>query len=183
MYFILIIIISGQKKLIMDGDPNKTLMASLVKFIQWFCTAHINFDKSIHFVGQIFLSVDTAEAFEYVVDERLCKTDKELNFISNSFDSLIKNTSNKDDKSKSIKPEVLERNRNDVFNLLNDNYNDEDSDQSMIQSYYEQSNRNNRDTEQKNKKQNDIDFFMNENQISPNETLHNGKFYFLSTLL
>ena len=71
----------------MDFDSSSKFIASLAKFLQSLCNGYVNFDKGVEVIGHIYLNVDsdTNKKIDYVLNEKVCKNDSSVTFISNSF--------------------------------------------------------------------------------------------------
>jgi hypothetical protein len=71
----------------MDFDSSSKFIASLAKFLQSLCNGYVEFDKGVEVIGHIYLHVDsdTGKKIDYVLNEKVCKNDNSVTFISNSF--------------------------------------------------------------------------------------------------
>ena len=71
----------------MDFDSSSKFIASLAKFLQSLCNGYVDFDKGVEVIGHIYLNVDsdTGKKIDYVLNEKVCKNDNSVTFISNSF--------------------------------------------------------------------------------------------------
>jgi len=70
----------------MDYDSSSKFISSLAKFLQSLCNGYVEFDNGVQVIGHIYLSVDTGKTIDYVLNEKVCKTDENsVTFISNSF--------------------------------------------------------------------------------------------------
>lgn len=71
----------------MDFDSSTKFIDSLAKFLQSLCNGYVEFDKGVEVIGHIYLSVDsdTGKKIDYVLNEKVCKNDNSVTFISNSF--------------------------------------------------------------------------------------------------
>ncbi|XP_005089527.1 uncharacterized protein LOC101860137 isoform X8 [Aplysia californica] len=71
----------------MDFDSSSKFIASLAKFLQSLCNGYVEFDKGVEVIGHIYLNVDsdTGRKIDYVLNEKVCKNDNSVTFISNSF--------------------------------------------------------------------------------------------------
>ncbi|RUS74168.1 hypothetical protein EGW08_018083, partial [Elysia chlorotica] len=71
----------------MDFDSSSKFVASLAKFLQSLCNGYVDFDKGVEVIGHIHINVDSdlGKKVDYVLNERVCKNDNSITFISNSF--------------------------------------------------------------------------------------------------
>lgn len=70
----------------MDYDSSSKFISSLAKFLQSLCNGYVEFDNGVQVIGHLYLSVDTGKTIDYVLNEKVCKTDENsVTFISNSF--------------------------------------------------------------------------------------------------
>ncbi|KAI8789841.1 glutenin, high molecular weight subunit PW212 isoform X32, partial [Biomphalaria glabrata] len=71
----------------MDFDSSSKFIASLAKFLQSLCNGYVDFDKGVEVIGHIYINVDsdTGKKVDYVLNEKVCKNDNSITFISNSF--------------------------------------------------------------------------------------------------
>ena len=71
----------------MDFDSSSKFIASLAKFLQSLCNGYVDFDKGVEVIGHIYLNVDsdTGKKIDYVLNEKVCKNDNSVTFISHSF--------------------------------------------------------------------------------------------------
>ncbi|BFZ01425.1 hypothetical protein BsWGS_04459 [Bradybaena similaris] len=70
----------------MDYDSSSKFISSLAKFLQSLCNGYVEFDSGVHVIGHLYLSVDTGKTIDYILNEKVCKTDENsVTFISNSF--------------------------------------------------------------------------------------------------
>lgn len=70
----------------MDYDSSSKFITSLAKFLQSLCNGYVEFDNGVEVIGHIYLSVDTGKKIDYILNEKVCKTDQNsVTFISNSF--------------------------------------------------------------------------------------------------
>uniref|UniRef100_A0A0B7B0M5 C2H2-type domain-containing protein n=1 Tax=Arion vulgaris TaxID=1028688 RepID=A0A0B7B0M5_9EUPU len=70
----------------MDYDSSSKFISSLAKFLQSLCNGYVEFDSGVQVIGHLYLSVDTGKTIDYVLNEKVCKTDENsVTFISNSF--------------------------------------------------------------------------------------------------
>ncbi|XP_012935960.1 zinc finger protein 526 isoform X3 [Aplysia californica] len=70
----------------MDYDSSTKFISSLAKFLQSLCNGYVEFDNGVQVIGHLYLSVDTGKTIDYVLNEKVCKTDENsVTFISNSF--------------------------------------------------------------------------------------------------
>lgn len=70
----------------MDYDSSTKFISSLAKFLQSLCNGYVEFDNGVQVIGHLYLSVDTGKTIDYILNEKVCKTDENsVTFISNSF--------------------------------------------------------------------------------------------------
>ncbi|XP_055895450.1 uncharacterized protein LOC106064207 isoform X14 [Biomphalaria glabrata] len=70
----------------MDYDSSTKFISSLAKFLQSLCNGYVEFDSGVQVIGHLYLSVDTGKTIDYILNEKVCKTDENsVTFISNSF--------------------------------------------------------------------------------------------------
>ncbi|BFY98979.1 hypothetical protein BsWGS_02019 [Bradybaena similaris] len=70
----------------MDFDSSSKFISSLAKFLQSLCNGYVEFNSGVEVIGHIYLSVDTGKKIDYILNEKVCKTDENsVTFISNSF--------------------------------------------------------------------------------------------------
>lgn len=70
----------------MDYDSSSKFISSLAKFLQSLCNGYVEFDTGVQVIGHLYLSVDTGKTIDYILNEKVCKTDENsVTFISNSF--------------------------------------------------------------------------------------------------
>ncbi|GFR68804.1 hypothetical protein ElyMa_003743100, partial [Elysia marginata] len=70
----------------MDYDSSTKFISSLAKFLQSLCNGYVEFDNGVQVIGHLYLNVDTGKTIDYVLNEKVCKTDENsVTFISNSF--------------------------------------------------------------------------------------------------
>ncbi|XP_059147071.1 uncharacterized protein LOC131934887 isoform X11 [Physella acuta] len=71
----------------MDFDSSSKFIQSLAKFLQSLCNGYVDFDKGVEVIGHIYINVDsdTGKKVDYVLNEKVCKNDNSITFISNSF--------------------------------------------------------------------------------------------------
>ncbi|XP_005089564.1 zinc finger and BTB domain-containing protein 43 isoform X17 [Aplysia californica] len=70
----------------MDFDSSSKFISSLAKFLQSLCNGYVEFDNGVEVIGHIYLNVDTGKKIDYILNEKVCKTDENsVTFISNSF--------------------------------------------------------------------------------------------------
>ncbi|XP_050397470.1 uncharacterized protein LOC126815664 isoform X4 [Patella vulgata] len=61
-------------------------ISALVKNLQAVCHGHVDFDKNVKVVGHLYLTVDSNSEFNYIVNEKVSKSDESsTTFISKSF--------------------------------------------------------------------------------------------------
>lgn len=94
----------------MDYDSSSKFISSLAKFLQSLCNGYVEFDSGVQVIGHLYLSVDTGKTIDYILNEKVCKTDENsVTFISNSFHAqpaekprpLCKRTAKESDKAES----------------------------------------------------------------------------------
>ncbi|XP_076460740.1 uncharacterized protein LOC143293577 isoform X32 [Babylonia areolata] len=72
----------------MDEESSTKFMGSLTKFLQSLCNGYVEFEDGVELIGHIYLSVDagkTGKKLNYFLNEKVCKNDNSVTFISNSF--------------------------------------------------------------------------------------------------
>ncbi|XP_055898664.1 uncharacterized protein LOC106079054 isoform X18 [Biomphalaria glabrata] len=70
----------------MDFDSSSKFISSLAKFLQSLCNGYVEFNSGVEVIGHIYLNVDTGKKIDYILNEKVCKTDENsVTFISNSF--------------------------------------------------------------------------------------------------
>jgi len=70
----------------MDLDSSNKFISSLAKFLQSLCNGYVEFDNGVEVIGHIYINVDTGKKIDYILNEKVCKTDQNsVTFISNSF--------------------------------------------------------------------------------------------------
>ncbi|PVD29683.1 hypothetical protein C0Q70_08938 [Pomacea canaliculata] len=69
----------------MDTESSSKFIGSLSKFLQSLCNGYVNFEDGVELIGHIYLSVDTGKKIDYILNEKVCKSDNSVTFISNSF--------------------------------------------------------------------------------------------------
>ncbi|XP_070210786.1 uncharacterized protein [Littorina saxatilis] len=91
----------------MDPESSTKFIGSLTKFLQSLCNGYVEFEDGVELIGHIYLSVDTGKRgrkIDYILNEKVCKSDNSVTFISNSFhaqpDSKGKAASGKEGDSK-----------------------------------------------------------------------------------
>ncbi|XP_076469136.1 uncharacterized protein LOC143299675 [Babylonia areolata] len=73
----------------MDADMATRFIASLTKSLQAVIHGCLDFDKDIELGGYVYLKVDNAERIDYVLNEKMQKSDlNSMTFHSNSFHAL-----------------------------------------------------------------------------------------------
>lgn len=75
----------------MDPDSSSKFIGSLTKFLQSLCNGYVEFEDGVELIGHIYLSVDTGKKgkkIDYILNEKVCKSDNSVTFISNSFHAL-----------------------------------------------------------------------------------------------
>lgn len=75
----------------MDTDSSSKFIGSLTKFLQSLCNGYVEFETGVELIGHIYLSVDSGKQFkkiDYILNEKVCKNDNSVTFISNSFHAL-----------------------------------------------------------------------------------------------
>ena len=91
----------------MDSESSTKFIGSLTKFLQSLCNGYVEFEEGVELIGHIYLSVDagkTSKKLNYFLNEKVCKNDNSVTFISNSFhaqpESKTKGGSGKEDGKK-----------------------------------------------------------------------------------
>ena len=71
----------------MDNQTSTKFVATLSNFLLSQCNEYIQFEKYVLVTGHLYVSVDTGEHMEYIVNEKLVKTDGncDKNILSNSY--------------------------------------------------------------------------------------------------
>ncbi|KAL8579090.1 hypothetical protein ACOMHN_036029 [Nucella lapillus] len=72
----------------MDEESSTKFIGSLTKFLQSLCNGYVEFEDGVELIGHIYLSVDagrTGKKLNYFLNEKVCKNDNSVTFISNSF--------------------------------------------------------------------------------------------------
>ena len=70
----------------MDNNTSEDFILTLVRSLQSLCKGYVTFFNQIQVTGHLYLSVDTEETIEYVVNEKMCKAHNGIvDTISNSF--------------------------------------------------------------------------------------------------
>ena len=69
----------------MDQVALQQFISDLSKYLQNFCNGYVEFQNYVLITGQLFLRIDSDQAVEYVLNEKLCKIENEVNFHSSSF--------------------------------------------------------------------------------------------------
>jgi len=76
----------------MDTDSSTKFISSLTKFLQSLCNGYVEFEDGVELIGHIYLSVDSArkskKKIDYILNEKVCKVDNAVTFVSNSFHAL-----------------------------------------------------------------------------------------------
>ena len=74
----------------MDPDSSTKFIGSLTKFLQSLCNGYVEFEDGVELIGHIYLSVDgkSGKKIDYILNEKVCKSDNSVTFISNSFHAL-----------------------------------------------------------------------------------------------
>ncbi|XP_059147042.1 zinc finger protein 37 homolog isoform X22 [Physella acuta] len=94
----------------MDFDSSSKFISSLAKFLQSLCNGYVEFNSGVEVIGHIYLNVDTGKKIDYILNEKVCKTDENsVTFISNSFHA-----------QPAEKPKPSLKNSSDSTNKLND---------------------------------------------------------------
>ncbi|XP_050397364.1 uncharacterized protein LOC126815655 isoform X3 [Patella vulgata] len=69
-----------------DEKSANQFISALVKNLQAVCHGHVDFDKNVKVVGHLYLTVDSNSEFNYIVNEKVSKSDESsTTFISKSF--------------------------------------------------------------------------------------------------
>ena len=97
----------------MDYTKSTKFIASLSKVLQSLCSGYVEFSDYVQITGQLYLSVDTKQTIEYVVDEKLNKKSNKdsVSYSSNSFhaqvyDEQLGKSSASSDLHRQIKTEI-----------------------------------------------------------------------------
>ncbi|XP_076469455.1 uncharacterized protein LOC143299846 [Babylonia areolata] len=70
----------------MDADSSSKFISSLTKFLQSLCNGYVEFQRGVELCGHIYLSIDTGEKVDYILHEKVNKSDENsVTFVSNSF--------------------------------------------------------------------------------------------------
>ncbi|GFR65869.1 hypothetical protein ElyMa_005542500 [Elysia marginata] len=70
----------------MDFDSSSKFISSLAKFLQSLCNGYVEFNNGVEVIGHIYINVDTGKKIDYILNEKVCKTEENsVTFISNSF--------------------------------------------------------------------------------------------------
>ncbi|XP_050398136.1 uncharacterized protein LOC126816055 isoform X2 [Patella vulgata] len=73
----------------MNEAAASNFINSLVRNLQVLCHSNVEFRNDIEVVGHLYLKVDKAKKFNYIVDEKVCKNDASSTmFVSNSYHSV-----------------------------------------------------------------------------------------------
>ncbi|XP_050397413.1 uncharacterized protein LOC126815659 isoform X2 [Patella vulgata] len=111
-------------------------ISALVKNLQAVCHGHVEFDKNVKVVGHLYLTVDSNSEFNYIVNEKVSKSDESsTTFISKSFyaTDLQQKTPKKnvDRPLPLITPNVLGKTRYDITVDLTNEFASTDKRQSV----------------------------------------------------
>jgi len=60
----------------MDYSSSAQFVSSLVKSLQSLCNGYVEFDTWVQVRGQLYLSTDTGKTIEFVIDEKVCKSNE-----------------------------------------------------------------------------------------------------------
>jgi len=60
----------------MDYGTSAQFVSSLVKSLQALCNGYVEFDTWVQVRGQLYLNTDTGKTIEFVIDEKVCKTNE-----------------------------------------------------------------------------------------------------------
>ena len=71
----------------MDETTSSKFSKSHAEFLQYLCKGLVGFNKTVIVTGHLYVTIDSGDNLEYVINEKLCKIDGEesINYISNSF--------------------------------------------------------------------------------------------------
>ncbi|XP_050398157.1 uncharacterized protein LOC126816058 isoform X2 [Patella vulgata] len=70
----------------MNTEAASNFINSLVRNLQVLCHSNVDFSEDVEVIGHIYLSVDKSKKFNYIVNEKVCKSDDSSTvFVSNSF--------------------------------------------------------------------------------------------------
>jgi len=68
----------------MDYGTSAQFVSSLVKSLQALCNGYVEFDTWVQVRGQLYLNTDTGKTIEFVIDEKVCKTNEySVSYTSN----------------------------------------------------------------------------------------------------
>ncbi|XP_050398190.1 uncharacterized protein LOC126816064 isoform X2 [Patella vulgata] len=102
----------------MNNKSAVEFINSVVRNLQVLCHSNVDFSEDVEVIGHIYLSVDKSKKFNYILNEKVCKSDNSSTvFVSNSFhadqnektDSDSAKQSNKAKPSPSTGPSTDER--------------------------------------------------------------------------
>lgn len=106
----------------MDYDSSTKFISSLAKFLQSLCNGYVEFDNGVEVIGHIYLSVDTGKKIDYILNEKVCKTDENsVTFISNSFHAQP--AEKPKPTSKKSRPDVDSKSQDDTVEIDSDSNN------------------------------------------------------------
>ena len=60
----------------MDYGTSAQFVTSLVKSLHVMCNGYVEFDTWVQVRGQLYLDTDTGKSIEFVIDEKVCKTNE-----------------------------------------------------------------------------------------------------------
>ena len=70
----------------MDYSSSAQFVSSLVKSLQSLCNGYVEFDTWVQVRGQLYLTTDTGKTIEFVIDEKVCKSNEYKAFtVGNNF--------------------------------------------------------------------------------------------------
>ncbi|ESO87870.1 hypothetical protein LOTGIDRAFT_234871 [Lottia gigantea] len=104
----------------MDTEEANKFINSLVKNLQVLCHGHVSFDSSIQVIGHLYLNVDSQTNIDYIVNEKVCKSDNSSTmFVSKSYHSEPQ----KKEKKNTEKNQTRERRSSSQSETSNDDQN------------------------------------------------------------
>lgn len=72
--------------LIMDQESATKFIASLTEYLQSLCSNYVDYSNWVQVTGNLFISVDTGNIVEYIINEKLTKPDENsITLTSKSF--------------------------------------------------------------------------------------------------
>ncbi|KAK6185735.1 hypothetical protein SNE40_007903 [Patella caerulea] len=70
----------------MNNKSAVEFINSVVRNLQVLCHSNVDFSEDVEVIGHIYLSVDKSKKFNYILNEKVCKSDNSSTvFVSNSF--------------------------------------------------------------------------------------------------